>query len=94
MKETRLRKLLPLVERVKDRCLELYQPVCELSIDERMVKSKARSHMIQYMNKPRSGVLSCGSLLTLQTLRVTSTSIQTKMSVVVMGFHIMSLHSW
>ena len=53
MKEIRLRKLLPLVEHIKDRCLELYQPVRELSVDERMVKSKARSHMIQYMkNKP------------------------------------------
>ena len=33
--------------------MDLYQPVKELSVDERMVKSRARCHMIQYMkNKP------------------------------------------
>lgn len=53
IKEICLCKLLPLVEHMKDCCLELYQPVRELFVDERMVKSKARSHMIQYMkNKP------------------------------------------
>ncbi len=52
MTEIRLRKLLPLVEYMK-KCIELYQPVRQLSVDEWMVKSKARSHMIQYMkNKP------------------------------------------
>lgn len=35
------------------KCLEFYQPLRELSIDERMVKSKARSHFRQYIrNKP------------------------------------------
>ena len=54
----RLRKLLPLVEYMKNQCLELFQPVRQVSIDERMVKSKARNHMIQCMkNKPTKWVL-------------------------------------
>ena len=49
----RLRKLLPLLNHVKDKCLEYYQPLQHLSVDERMVKSKSRCHMIQYMkDKP------------------------------------------
>ena len=49
----RLRKVLPLILYIKKRCLDLYQPVKELSVDERMVKSRVRCHMIQYMkNKP------------------------------------------
>ena len=49
----RLRKLSPFLNLMKNKCLELYQPVKNLSIDERMVKSKSRSHLIQYMrNKP------------------------------------------
>jgi hypothetical protein len=53
MKGDRLRKLLPLIKYVRARCLDLYQPVMELSVDERMVKSRARCHMVQYMkNKP------------------------------------------
>ena len=52
-KHNRLRKLLPLINYIERKCFEFYQPVKELSVDERMVKSKARSHLIQYMrNKP------------------------------------------
>ena len=47
-----LRKVLPLYNQIR-KCLELYQPLPELSIDERMVESKARSHFCQYIpNKP------------------------------------------
>ena len=53
VKHNRLCKLLPLVNHIKSKCFEFYQPIKELSVDERMVKSKARSHLIQYMrNKP------------------------------------------
>ena len=45
--------MLPLHNHMKQRCSELYEPLPELSIDERMVKSKARSHFRQYIrNKP------------------------------------------
>ena len=38
---------------IKASCSEYYQPLQELSIDERMVKLKARSHFCQYIrNKP------------------------------------------
>ena len=48
-----LKKVRPFHDAVKKRCGELYQPLCELSVDERMVKSKARSHFKQYIhNKP------------------------------------------
>ena len=48
-----LKKILPLNEVLRKRCFDLYQPLQELSVDERMVKSKARSHMRQYIkNKP------------------------------------------
>jgi len=53
MKDNHLRKLVPLINHIKNRCLEFYQPLKQLSVDEHMVKSKARSHLIQYMqNKP------------------------------------------
>lgn len=42
---------------MKQRCLELCQPLPQLSIGERMVKSKARTHFRQYIrNKP----IKCG----------------------------------
>lgn len=48
-----LKKIRPLQEYIKKKCLNLYQPLQNLSVDERMVKSKARCHLIQYMkNKP------------------------------------------
>ena len=48
-----LRKIRPLQEHIKKKCLQFYQPCQYLSIDERMVKSKARCHLVQYMkNKP------------------------------------------
>lgn len=47
-----LRKLQPLIDHIKNKCFEFYQPQKEISIDERM-KSKARCHFKQYMrNKP------------------------------------------
>ena len=49
----KLCKILPLHKYIKAKCLELYQPSRELSVDERMVKSKARTHFRQYIrNKP------------------------------------------
>ena len=49
----RLRKLRPYLDHLKTNCLTYYQPLQCLSVDERMVKSKSRSHMVQYMrNKP------------------------------------------
>ena len=48
-----LRKILPLHQHMKTRCCELYQPLQQLSCDERMVKSKARTRFRQYMkDKP------------------------------------------
>lgn len=52
-KDHPLRKVLPLHSHMKEKCFELYQPFAHLSIDECMVKSKARSHFRQYIrNKP------------------------------------------
>ena len=49
----RLRKIRPLQEYIKNKCRDLYQPLQHLSVDERMVKSKARCHLVQYVkNKP------------------------------------------
>ena len=51
--EDPLRKMRPLQEYIKKKCLSFYQPLQNLSVDERMIKSKARCHLIQYMkNKP------------------------------------------
>jgi hypothetical protein len=48
-----LKKILPLHLHIKKRCLDLYQPLQQLSVDERMVKSKARTKFRQYIrNKP------------------------------------------
>ena len=48
-----LNKIRPLYDRMKAKCLEYYQPLRELSVDERMVKSKSRTHFRQYIrNKP------------------------------------------
>ena len=45
----RLSKVLPLHEYIKSKYFELYQPSRQLSIDERMVKSKARTRFRQYI---------------------------------------------
>ena len=48
-----LRKILPLYNQMKEKCVKLYQPLRELSIDERMVPSKSRTDFRQYVkNKP------------------------------------------
>ena len=53
MESNRLKKLLPLLSHITEKCFEYYQPVQQLSIDERMVKSKSRCHMVQFMkDKP------------------------------------------
>lgn len=45
--------LSPLIDHIKNKCFEIYQPRREISINERMVKSKARCHLKWYMkNKP------------------------------------------
>ena len=52
-KDHPLRKVLPLHSHMNEKCFELYQPFAHLSINECMVKSKARSHFRQYIrNKP------------------------------------------
>ena len=48
-----LKKVRRFYDAVKAKCLELYQPLQQLSVDERMVKSKARTHFRQCIrNKP------------------------------------------
>ena len=48
-----LKKIRTVYNRIKRKCRDLYQPLRELSIDERMVKSKARTSFCQYIrNKP------------------------------------------
>lgn len=44
-----LRKLQPLIDHIKQKIFDFYQPHQQVSVDERMVKSKARCHFIQYM---------------------------------------------
>ena len=52
-KEGKLTKIKYILEYIKDKCMSLFQPPCLLSIDERMVKSKGRSGMRQYIrDKP------------------------------------------
>ena len=49
----KLRKVRSLLDHFKERCKSLYQPRQNVAIDERMVKSKHRSGMRQYIkNKP------------------------------------------
>ena len=48
----KLKKILPLHDNIKKKCLNLYQPLQQLSVDERM-ESKARTRFRQYIrNKP------------------------------------------
>ena len=52
--------MLPLHIHIKERCLELYQPLSQLSIDECMVKFKACSHFRKYVrNKPTKWGFKC-----------------------------------
>ena len=50
-KDDKLVKIRPLIEHMKSKCKELYQPKVNVSVDERMVKSKARSGMRQFMSQ-------------------------------------------
>lgn len=53
MQNDPLKKIRPIYDKIKAKCLDLYQPLRELLVDERMVKSKARSSFRQYIrNKP------------------------------------------
>jgi DNA excision repair protein ERCC-6 len=48
-----LKKIKPLHNYIKRKCFKLYQPLREVSIDERMVKNKGRHRFGQYMkSKP------------------------------------------
>ena len=61
----KLKKILPLHDVIK-KYLELYQPLQQLSVDERMVKSKVCTQFCQYIcNKStQSGAISTGFWLT------------------------------
>jgi len=51
--EDKLAKVRPLIEHINEKCKEYYQPAAELSIDERLVRSKACFSFKQYIcNKP------------------------------------------
>lgn len=51
--EDKLRKLRPLLDHIKRRCSELYTATVNVAVDERMVKSKGRSGIRQFIpNKP------------------------------------------
>ena len=51
--DDKLRKATPFINYFKDRCLKQYQPHQNLAVDERLVKSKHRSGIRQYIkNKP------------------------------------------
>ena len=55
-----LRKILPLHNDIKKKCLQFYQPLRELSVDEQIVHSKARTHFRQYLpNKPTKWGFKC-----------------------------------
>jgi len=52
-KDDKLKKISPFINYFRDRCRELFQPDRNLAIDERLVKSKHRSGIRQYIkNKP------------------------------------------
>lgn len=51
MSHHHLKKILPFQEHVTGKCPEFYQPLQKLSTDDRMVKSKARTHFRQYIRK-------------------------------------------
>ena len=52
-KNDKLRKVAPFIDHFKNRCRDLYQPSKYVSVDERLVKSKHRSGIRQYIkNKP------------------------------------------
>lgn len=59
-----IRKPQPLIDHIKNKCFELYQPLKEeVSVDEQMVKSKARCHFKQYMeSKPKTWGIQVGVL--------------------------------
>ena len=51
--EGRLTKLKYFLDHIRQRCMDMYQPRRKISIDERMVRSKGRSIMRQYIkDKP------------------------------------------
>ena len=55
----------PLVDHLQQQCLALYQPHAQISIDERMVKSKARFSFKQYIKtSPQNGGSNCGACVT------------------------------
>ncbi|XP_066928024.1 piggyBac transposable element-derived protein 5-like, partial [Clytia hemisphaerica] len=52
-KDDKLKKVRPFINHFRNRCKSLYQPEQNLAIDERLVKSKHRSGIKQYLkNKP------------------------------------------
>ena len=52
-KDDKLGKIRPLYDHMKSVCKSLYQPHENIAVDERMVKSKGRSGLCQFMaNKP------------------------------------------
>ena len=57
MSTHKLKKILPLHDIIKKKCLDLYQPLQQLSMDERMVKTKAPAHNFAntYTTSPQSG---------------------------------------
>ena len=69
------KKILPLHIYVKSKCLQLYQPLQGLSVDERMVKGKAQTHFRQYIkDKPRKWGSKYWYMLTQPVTPATSTS--------------------
>ena len=52
-KENKLRKISPFISTLKEKCQALFQPYQQVAVDERIVKSKHRSRIRQYIkNKP------------------------------------------